>query len=198
MGDARFAFKFAFAKVVKFGDFVYYAFGGGGAELGGAGDADGAVFDEFKWGETADIRHHKNSRKLSLEVADVGVDIFGNVFDGLIFNFGTEELGFGAKDGTFIFKFWKLNIECSTHSKTRSEAFIDGFNLTGQTVACDDNLFAVLVEVIKDVEELLLGLLLVHDELEVVDDETVESLEFIAEIFAFLMHDSVDKLGEKV
>ena len=55
-----------------------------------------------------------------------------------------------------------------------------------------------LVEIVEDVEELFLGFFLIDDELEVVDDETIEFFELAAEFFAFAVLDGVDKIGIKM
>ena len=55
-----------------------------------------------------------------------------------------------------------------------------------------------LVEIVEDVEELFLGFFLIDDELEVVDNETIEFFELTAELFAFAVLDGVDKIGIEV
>ena len=111
VGDARFASEFFGGYIVVFGDFVDDLLGGGGAELGGFGDRDGAVFDEFERGHTADFGHEENGGEFALEVADVGGDVFGDVFDGFGLDFGTHKVGFGAENSAFIFEFGELEIE---------------------------------------------------------------------------------------
>ena len=135
---------------------------------------------------------------MTFEVANVGVDVFGDVFDGFGFDFGADEVGFGSQDCAFIFEFGELKIEGTTHSETTGEAFVDGLDLIGETIGSDDDLFVELVEIVKDVEELLLGFFLVDDELEVVDDEDVEFAEFKVEFFAFAEADRIDEVGIEV
>ena len=54
-----------------------------------------------------------------------------------------------------------------------AQALLDGHELAGQTVAGDDELAAGLVERVEGVEELLLGLRLAGEELDVVDQQHV-------------------------
>lgn len=144
------------------------------------------------------VGHEKNGGKLTLEVTDVGIDVFGDILDGFGLDFGAEKLGFSAEDGAFIFKLRELEIESTSPGETGSKALVDGFDLRGETVASDDDLFVELVEVVKDIEELLLGFFLVDDELEIVDDEAVEFLEFAVEIFTFAAFDGVDEIRIEV
>ena len=97
---------------------------------GGFVDGDGAILDEFKWGEAADFGHEEDGGEFTFEVANIGIDVFGDVFDGFGFDIGTHEFGFGAKDGAFVFKFRELKIKSTSPGETRSQSFINGFNLT--------------------------------------------------------------------
>ena len=91
-----------------------------------------------------------------------------------------------------------MEIESAGPGETRGEAFINGFNLGGEAVASDDDLFIELIEVVEDIEEFFLGFFLVDDELEVVDDENVEFAEFEVEFLAFAEFDGVDEVGVEV
>ena len=99
-----------------------------------------------------------------------GVDVFGDIFDGFGFNVGTHEFGFGAEDGAFVFEFGELEVESASPSETRSEAFVDGFDLGGEAIRGDDDLFVKLVEVVEDIEEFFLRFFLTNDELEIIDN----------------------------
>ena len=68
----------------------------------------------------------------------------------------------------------------------------------GEAIGCDDDLFVELVEVVEDVEEFLLGFFLADNELEVIDDEAVEFLEFLVEFFAFAVLDGINEIGVKM
>ena len=135
---------------------------------------------------------------MTFEVADVGVDVFGDVFDGFGFDVGAHEFGFGAENGAFIFEFGELEIESAGPGKTGGKAFVDGFDLAREAVRGNDDLLVELIEVIEDVEEFFLGFFLIHDELEIVDDEAVEFLEFVVKFFAFAGTDGVDEIGIEV
>lgn len=135
---------------------------------------------------------------MTFEVANVGVDVFGDVFDGFGFDVGAHKFGFGAENGAFVFKFGELEIEGAGPGETGGEAFVDSFDLARETIRGDNDLFIKLVEVIEDVEEFFLGFFLVHDELEVIDDEAVELLEFVVEFFAFAGANSINKVGIEV
>ena len=91
-----------------------------------------------------------------------------------------------------------MEVEGASPGEAGSEALVDGFDLARETVGGDDDLFAALVEVIKDVEKFFLGFFLIDNELEVVDNETVESLELGTKFFTFAVSDRVDKVGVEV
>ena len=165
---------------------------------GGFIDGNGAILDEFKWSEAADFGHEEDGGEFAFEVANVGVDVFGDVFDGFGFDIGTHEFGFGAKDGAFVFKLGELQVEGTGPGETGSKAFINGFDLTGETIGSDDDLFIELVEVIEDVEEFFLGFFFTDNELEIVDNEDVEFAEFEIEFVAFAKADRVDEVGVEV
>ena len=135
---------------------------------------------------------------MTFEIADVSVDIFGYVFDSFRLDVGTHKFGFGAENGAFVFEFGELEIEGASPGKAGSEAFIDGFNLAREAIRGNDDLLVELIEVIEDIEEFFLGFFLVHDELEVIDDEAVELLEFVVKFFAFAGTDGVDEIGIEV
>jgi len=61
--------------------------------------------------------------------------------------------------------------------------------LRGQTIAGNDNLFVELIKIIEDIEKLFLRLFFADDELKIVNNKTVEFLEFTVEIFTFAVSD---------
>ena len=135
---------------------------------------------------------------MTFEVANVSVDVFGDIFDGFGFDVGAHEFGFGAENGAFVFEFGELEIEGAGPSEAGGETFVDGFDLAREAVRGNDDLLVELIEVIEDIEEFFLRLFLIHDELEIVDDEAVEFLEFVVEFFAFAGADGVDEIGIEV
>ena len=161
-------------------------------------DGNGTVFDEFKWGEAADFGHEEDGGEFAFEVANVSIDVFGDVFDGFGFDIGTHEFGFGAKNCAFIFKLGELQVKGAGPGETGGEAFVDGFDLTGEAIGSDDDLFIELVQVIEDVEEFFLGFLFADNELEIVDDEDVEFAEFEIEFVAFAKADGINEVGVEV
>ena len=76
-----------------------------------------------------DFGHDKDGGEFAFEIANVGVDVFGDVLDGLVFDFSADKLGFGTKDGAFVFKFGELEVKGACPSETRGETFVDGFDL---------------------------------------------------------------------
>ena len=165
---------------------------------GGFIDGNGTVLDEFEWGEAADFGHEEDGGEFAFKIANVGVDVFGDVFDGFRFDIGTHEFGFGAKDGAFVFKLGELQVEGTGPGETGSKAFINGFDLAGETIGSDDDLFIELVEVIENIEEFFLRFFLTDNELEIVDDEDVEFAELEIEFVAFAKADRVDEVGIEV
>jgi hypothetical protein len=91
-----------------------------------------------------------------------------------------------------------LEIEGAGPCETGGKAFIDGFNLAGETIGSDDDLFIKLIEVIEDIEEFLLGFFFTDNELEIVDDEDVEFAEFEIEFVAFAKADGIYEVGVEV
>ena len=136
--------------------------------------------------------------EFTFEITDVSIDVLGDVFDGGGLNFGTHEFGFGAKDGALVFEFGELEIKSAGPSQAGSEAFVDGFDLARETIGSDNNLFVELVEIIEDIKEFFLGFFFVFDKLDVVDNETIEVLEFAVKIFTFTRTDEVNKFGIEV
>ena len=195
---AGFATHFFRSELEIAGDFVDDLFGIDRVGAGGFIDGNGAVFDKFKWGEAADFGHEEDGGEFAFEVANVGVDVFGDVFDGFWFDIGAHEFGFGAKDGAFIFKLGELQVEGAGPGETGSKAFVDGFNLAREAIGSDDDLFIELVEVIEDIEEFFLGFFFTDNELEIVDDEDVEFAEFEIEFVAFAKADGIDEVGVEV
>lgn len=143
----------------------------------------------------ADVGHKEDSRELRLEVANISINVLGDIFDRFRFNFSADNFGFGAKNSTFVFELRELDIEGAAHSETGGKALIDGFNLGRKTIGGNNNLFVELVEVVKDIKKLFLGLFLADDELEIVNNETIEFLEFLVKFFAFAVFDRFDEVG---
>ena len=195
VSDAGFSAHFFDGEFVVFGDFFDDLFGGDGAHFVVFIDGDGTVINELEGSEAANLGHEENGREFTFEIANVGVDVFGDVFDGFGFDFGTEKFGFGAENGAFVFEFGELEVEGAGPSEARGETFVDGFDLGGEAVASDDDLFVELIEVIEDVEEFLLGFLFVDDELEIIDDENIEFAEFEIKFFTFAKTDGIDEIG---
>ena len=90
-----------------------------------------------------------------------------------MFDFGAHKFGFGLQNSTFVLKFGELEVEGDALGKARSEAFIYGFDLAGETITSYDDLFVELIKAIKNIKEFLLRLFLIDDKLEVVDNEAV-------------------------
>ena len=173
MGNAGFAAHFLDREVIILGDLLDNLFGRNGARLGAFANGNGAVLDELPRCETADFGHEEDGGEFALEVANVGVDVLGDVFDGFGFDFSAEEFGFGAENSAFVLEFGELKVEGASPGEARSEALVDGFDLTREAIASDDNLLVELIEVVEDIEELFLGFFFADDELEIVDDEDV-------------------------
>lgn len=198
VGYAGFAAHFLRGELEIAGDFVDDLFGIDRVGAGGFVDGDGAILDEFEWGEAADFGHEEDGGEFAFEVANVGVDVFGDVFDGFGFDISTHEFGFGAKNGAFVFELGELQVEGAGPGETGSKTFINGFNLAREAIGGDDDLFIELVEVIEDVEEFFLRFLFADNELEIVDDEDVEFAKFEIEFVAFAKADRVDEVGVEV
>ena len=82
--------------------------------------------------------------------------------------------GFLAEDRDARFKVGRLDIGDEPPLKPRHEALLKPGDVFGGTVARDDNLLVRVVERVKRVEKLLLGCLLLGDEVDVVHEEDID------------------------
>ena len=161
-------------------------------------DADRAIPNELQRSKTTDFGHKENGGEFAFKITDISIDVFGDIFNGFRLYIGACELGFCAKNGALIFKLGKLEIKSASPGETRSEAFIYGLNLTGEAITSDDDLFAALIEVVKNIKEFFLGFFLADDELEIIYNEAVEGLVFLTKFFTATGADIVNELRVKI
>ena len=100
-----------------------------------------------------------------------------------------------AQDGDARLEVRTADVDHDALTEARAQAFFQLLQLARRPVAGDDDLLAGLVEGVEGVEELHLGLLLLHEELHVVDEEhVVLAVGLLEALDAVLVGDRVDEV----
>jgi hypothetical protein len=95
-------------------------------------------------------------------------------------------LGLGAQDGDARLEVRRGQVGDEAPLEAAAQAFLEGDYQLRRPVAGEDDLLAVLVDRVEGVEELLLGPLLVGDELDVVDEQQVDASVPVSEVVDLL------------
>ena len=85
------------------------------------------------------------------------------------------------QDRHACFQIGRLNVGDQPHGETRDQAFLQPLNLAGGPVAGDHDLAARFMQGVEGVEELLLGVFLALDELDVIHHDQIRGAVAIAE-----------------
>ncbi len=110
----------------------------------------------------------------ALEHPDVVGDVGGDELEHLGRDPGGLPLGLVAQDGEAGLEVGGLDVGDQAHLEPAAEPVLEGADGVGWPVGGQHDLPVGLVEVVEGVEELLLGLLLALDELDVVDEQHVD------------------------
>ena len=108
------------------------------------------------------------------ELADVGGHLAGDELERLGVHAHALLLRLGAQDGDAGLEVGRGQVGDEAPLEAAAQALLERDDLLGWPVAREDDLLAVLVDGVEGVEELLLGPLLVGDELDVIDEQQVD------------------------
>ena len=101
-------------------------------------------------------------------------------------------VGLAFQDRHARFQVRRFQIRDQTPLEARAQAVFEGGKLFGRPVGGDDDLFAELVEVVENMEELFLSRLGAREKLDVVDHEDVGFAEDLADGADVAVADGVD------
>ena len=110
----------------------------------------------------------------AVELADVGRDAAGDPLEHLgLGDLEALPLDLLAQDGDARLEVGAADVDDDALAEARAQALLELLELARRPVGGDDDLLAGLVERVERVEELDLGLLLLGEELDVVDEQDV-------------------------
>ena len=118
----------------------------------------------------------------ALKLADVLLEVVGDVFRHIVGQVQVEQLGLALDDGHPRFKIRRLDIGGQAPLKPGAQAFLQTFDLLGGPVRRDHDLFAGVVQRVEGVEKLLLRALFAGQELDIVDQQHIGQAVFLAEL----------------
>ena len=134
----------------------------------------------------------------ALETPDVVGDVVGDVEDRVVREDEPELGGLVAGDGHARLQIGRLDIRHETPLKAGAQAVVEGGHLQRRPVRGDDDLVAGLVDAVEGVEELVLGLLLAGDELDIVHQKEIHAAVAVMEILGRAVFDGPHELVGKV
>ena len=158
------------------------------------------TFERTAWASSMRDRHGAHGRvrddpvERALELADVADDLARDELDHVGRDRDRALLGLGAQDRDA-----RLEVRCGqvrdeAPLEAGAEALLEGQDGLRRPIGAQHDLLAVLVDGVERVEELLLGPLLVGDELDVVDEEQVDPAVAGAELVDLALLDRGDEL----
>src|ERR1700687_3153303 len=125
------------------------------------------------------VGHQAGQR--AFELPHVGLDGAGDVFSDVIGQREAVVFRLFLQDGNFGFQIGRLNVRDKSPLESRPQSFLDGVDVLGQAVRGNHDLLLQLVKRVEGVKELLLRAFFSGDELDVVDQQDVHSVETVAE-----------------
>ena len=130
------------------------------------------------------MRHRvpANPRQRALELANVGVDLGGDVRGNLLGQDDAVHQRLRLDDRDPRLETRSLD-EChKTRRESTGESLFQIWNFARRGIRTQDDLLAQLRERVEGVEELLLGLLMSREKVDVIDDHDIRGAKSIAEI----------------
>ena len=158
---------------------------GAGDDVLGHGDIDFAAVDDAVDHEGVDD---------ALEVADALIYVLGDEVDNGLGDVEAVAANLHLQDVAAQVHVGALQLGQQAPLEARQQALLHALQRHGRAVAGEDELAAVLVEVVEDVEEGELRLLLSGKLLHIVDDEHVDALVEADEVVDLLLQVGVDEL----
>ena len=137
-------------------------------------------------------RHDAGER--ALELTYVRDDPLGQKVDHGRGHRYVLRLRFRAEDGNARLEIGSRDVRDETPFETRAQPVLELGDGLWRSVTRHDDLLALFVDRVERVEELLLRALLAGDELDVVDEEDIDTAVAFAELLALLRTDRVDEL----
>lgn len=129
----------------------------------------------------------------ALEISGVGADFIGKVVNSVRRDINPPLLGFlQNKSGSHLNVGW-LDVNSKTAHKAGDETIFQAFDFTRFAIRGENDLAIAKVKRIEGVEEFLLGIFLAGDELDVVDQNTVNVTVFIFELIDIFGTESRNK-----
>ena len=130
----------------------------------------------------------------TFQFADVCVDRIGEVLHDLTWQFNAVGVHLLLQNRHAGFQTRHLHVGTQPPLEAGEEALLHALHFNRRLVACQDNLLACLVQVIKNMEEDVLCLLLAAEELNVVYNEHVHQLIEVREVVHAVVADGIDEL----
>ena len=157
------------------------------------------VFDDFFGQVDVDLaaverRLGDEGDQHAFQLADVILDVVADEFGNVLGDLDAFAVHFGVQDGHPGFEVGWCEIGGEAPFEAGDEAFFHAFEVFGRSVGGQDDLFAVLVQLVEDVEKDLLGFLFVGQKLDIVDDEDVDHLVEVYKIIDGVVLDGMDNL----
>src|SRR5207248_971718 len=103
-------------------------------------------------------------------------------------------MGFELEDRDPRFEVRRLDVHAQPPAEPANQSLLKAGELVGRAIGGDHDLTARSMQVVEGVEELRLRLFLLHEELDVVDEQNVVLAEPLAETIALALADGLDEL----
>ena len=126
--------------------------------------------------------HGDDLRECTLKITDVGVDILRNIIQDIIVNRNGAVLALLVENGNARLIRRRLNIHGQAPAEAGAKALVEDLEILRVLIRGDHNLTAVVLHLVKCVEELLLDRFLAFDKLNIVDQKNVVRAVFFAEV----------------
>ena len=138
------------------------------------------------------MRHQADQR--AFQLAHVGADVGGDEQRHIGRQRDLLLLGLLLQNRDLGLEIGRLNVGDQTPLEAAAQAVFDLGQFLGRAVAGDDDLLHRLVQRVEGMEELLLGALLLREELDVVDEQHVDVAKLVAEAGHLVVAQRVDHL----
>ena len=128
------------------------------------------------------------------QLADVGADVGGEQGGHVVGQVDPLELGLLLEDGGPGLELGDVDLHPHAPLEAGAEPLLQPLQLLGAAIAGEDDLHVLLVEGVEGVEELLGGLVLAGEELDVVDEQRAALAVLAAELVERALAQGVDEV----